>query len=249
VSTAEYAYSAEPTKNPFRYALAVWRLVRNDPSQMTHEAAIVEMGFARSRLGRRFARWEELVSHLKRDPRTAEAVRARRPFGPIVLAELEALPPGTLGRVFADHCRSRNLDPNLIHVPPSDEIGWVLNHLYQTHDVWHVVTGWDNDLPGEVGLGTFYAGQFGSPAFFGYMLALILLNVVLRRSDLGAVMAAMSEGYQAGQRAAPLFGVAWDELWEVPIEEIRSRFEVDPARIDDPTQQEGPTARTVAAVG
>jgi ubiquinone biosynthesis protein Coq4 len=249
VSTAEYAYSGEPTKNPFRYALAVWRLVRNDPSQMTHEAAIVEIGFARSRRGRRIARWEEVVAHLKSDPRTAEAVRLRRPFGPIVLAELEALPPGTLGRVFAEHCRSRNLDPNLVHVPPSDEIGWLLNHLYQTHDVWHVVTGWDNDLPGEVGLGTFYAGQLGSPAFFGYMLALILLNVVLRRSDLGAVMAAMSEGYRGGQRAAPLFGVAWDELWAVPIEEIRSRFDIDPARIVDPTSQELPSAHTVAAVG
>jgi ubiquinone biosynthesis protein Coq4 len=216
---------------------------------MTHEAAIVEIGFARSRLGRRFARWEEAVAFLKRDPRTAEAVRARRPFGPIVLAELAALPPGTLGRVFADHCRSRNLDPNLIQVPPTDEIGWLLNHLYQTHDIWHVVTGWDNDLPGEVGLGSFYAAQFGSPAFFGFMLGLILLNVVFRRSDLGAVMAAMSEGHRAGLSAAPLFGVSWDEHWEVPIDEIRARFRVDSARLVEPTLPELPTARTVAAVG
>ncbi len=37
----------------------------------------------------------------------------------------------------------------------------MLNHLYQTHDIWHVVTGWGNDLPGEVGLGGFYSAQFG----------------------------------------------------------------------------------------
>lgn len=226
MEAAAHAYSAEPTRNPFRYALAVWRVVRSDPSETTAEAAIVEMGFARSRLGRRFARWEELVSSLKRDLRTAEALRARRAFGPIVLEDLALLPPGTLGREFAEHCRSRGLDPNLVHVPPDDEIGWVLNHLYQTHDIWHVVTGWDNDLPGEVGLGTFYAGQFGSPAFFGYMLALILLNVVSRRSDLGSVMEAMSAGYRAGREAEPMFGVAWDECWEVPLDEIRARFRV-----------------------
>jgi ubiquinone biosynthesis protein COQ4 len=235
-----HAYSAEPTKNPFRYALAVWRLIRNDPSQMTSEAAIVEMGFARSRLGRRFARWEELAEALKRDPRTAEALRSRRVFGPIVLEELEVLPEGSLGRAFADHCRSRNLDPNLIHVPPDDEIGWVLNHMYQTHDIWHVISGWDNDLPGEVGLGAFYAAQFRSPAFFGFMLALILLNVVMRKSDLGAVMAAMSDGYRGGKSAEPLFGVDWDAHWNVPLAEIRSRFGIDLR--GTPAEEVGPEA-------
>jgi len=227
-----HAYSAEPTRNPLRYALAVWRLVRSDPSKSTDEAAIVEMGFARSKLGRRFARWNEMLEALKRDPRTAEALRARRAFGPIDLEALAVLPPGTLGRTFAEHCRSRDLNPNLIHVPPTDETGWMLNHLYSTHDVWHVVTGWDNDLQGEVGLGSFYMAQFGSPAFFGFMLGLILLNVVYRRDDLGAVMRAQSEGFEAGQRAKPLFGTAWDELWSEPLDEVRARFGIDePARL------------------
>jgi ubiquinone biosynthesis protein Coq4 len=229
VETTTHAYSAEPTRNPFRYLLAVWRVVRSDPTQSTEEAAIVEMGFARSRLGRRFARWEEMGAALKGDPRTADALHARRAFGPIDLARLAPLPEGTLGRVFADHCRERGLDPNLIHVPPTDEVGWMLNHLYQTHDIWHVVTGWDNDLPGEVGLGSFYAAQFRSPAFFGYMLALILLNVVFRRADLDAVMSAMSVGYRAGKQAEPLFGVDWDALWEVPLAEIRERRAVESA--------------------
>jgi ubiquinone biosynthesis protein Coq4 len=222
-----HAYSAEPTRNPFRYALAVWRLVRNDPSETTPEAAIVEMGFARSKLGRRFARWEELVDALKRDPRTAQALRERRLFGPIELDGLATLPVGSLGRSFADHCLTRDLDPNLIHVPPEDEIGWVLNHLYQTHDIWHVITGFDNDLAGEVGVGNFYSGQFGSPAFFGFMLALILGNVVWRRAELDTVMQALAHGYQAGRKAEPLFGVHWDELWEVPLEEVRARFGVE----------------------
>ncbi len=231
MAATPYRYTAEPTRNPLRYLRAVWRLVLRDPETTTPEAAIVEIGFARSKLGRRFARWQETADHLRRDPRTAAALQARRPFGPIRLEQLETLPPGTLGRVFADHCRSREIDPNLVHVPPSDEIGWILNHMYQTHDVWHVVTGWGNDLPGEVGLGAFYAAQLGNPAFFGYMVALVLLNVVRRRADLGAVFGAFSAGYQSGQRTQPLFGVHWDELWNVPIEELRSRFEIDRSTI------------------
>lgn len=224
-------YSAQPTRNPFRYAWSAFRLIRKDPTESTADAAIVEMGFARSRLGRRFARWEQTAAALRSDPRTAGALRARRSFGPIVLEDLEGLPEGTLGRVFSDHCRARGVNPNLIHVPPTDEIGWILNHLYQTHDIWHVLTGWGNDLPGEVGLGTFYCAQFRSPAFFGYMLALILLNVVTRRTDLDPIMAAMSAGYRAGRSALPLFGFEWDEHWSVPLSDLRARFGLSSAEI------------------
>jgi ubiquinone biosynthesis protein Coq4 len=231
LASTGYAYSARPTRNPFRYGLAVWRLIRRDPETTTAEAAVVEMGFARSKLGRRFARWEAVAEHLRSDPRTAPTMRARKPFGPIVLGDLEKLPEGTLGRVFADHCRARAIDPNLVHVPPDGEIGWLLNHMYQTHDIWHVLTGWGNDLAGEVGLGGFYAAQFGNPAFFGYMLALIYLNVIMRRADLGVVFEAFSAGYQAGKQTQPLFGSDWDSLWEVPIEELRGRFEIDRSRI------------------
>lgn len=231
VASTGYTYSARPVRNPFRYALAVWRLMRRDPAGTTDEAAIVEIGFARSRLGRRFARWEQTVAALEVDPRTATALRERRPFGPIVLEELEGLPPGTLGRVFADHCRARGIDPNLVHVPPTGAVGWLLNHLYQTHDIWHVVTGWGNDLPGEVGLGAFYAAQLRSPAFFGYMLALVLLNVVSRRADLDEILAALSSGYRGGRAAEPILGTAWDELWTLPLEDLRRRFAIDRSEI------------------
>jgi ubiquinone biosynthesis protein Coq4 len=177
--------------------------VRRDPTTTTADAAIVEIGFARSRLGRRFARWEDTLATLRRHPETARALRERWPFGPIDLRELEALPEGTLGRIFADHCRSRGLDPNLVYVPPTDEVGWLLNHFHQTHDIWHVVTGWGNDL----------------------------LNVVSRRADLGEVFSAFTAGWRMGQSCDPLFGVAWDELWGVPLPEVRARFLCDRAEI------------------
>ncbi len=227
MAASPYAYSATPTRNPFVYLRAVWRLIRRDPETTTKEAGIVELGFARSKLGRRFARWEEVADHLRRDARTAPALAARKPFGPIVLSDLAKLPEGTVGRVFADHCQARGIDPNLVYVPPDDEIGWILNHMYQTHDIWHVVTGWGNDLAGEVGLGGFYAAQFGNSAFFGYMLALVNLNVIMRRGDLGVVFEAFAAGYQTGKRTQPLFGLDWDALFEVPIDELRERLEVD----------------------
>ncbi len=227
MESSEYRYTARPTRNPLRYLAALVRLVLRDPETTTDDAAVVEIGFARSRWGRRFARWEQVADFLRRDPRTALALRARRTAGPIRLGELEALPEETLGRVFADHCRERRIDPNLVRVPADDEVGWILHHLYQTHDIWHVITGWGNDLRGEVGLGGFYAAQLGNPAFFGYMMALVLLNAIRRRADLGGVFEAFSAGYQAGKRTRPLFGVDWDELWSAPIDELREFFGID----------------------
>lgn len=152
----QYAYSVEPTRNPFRYLVAVWRTLR-DPTD-THEVAIVEMGFARSRLGRRFARWEDVVAGLRCDARILPAFEPRRPCEPIDLAALDRKAEGTLGRVFADHCRARGLNPNLGYIPPEGDVDWMLHHITLTHDLWHVVTGWGNDLSGETGLGGFYMG-------------------------------------------------------------------------------------------
>lgn len=225
----QYAYSAEPTRNPFRYLLAVWRTLR-DPTN-TYEVAIVEMGFARSRLGRRFARWEDVVAVLRRDPRTAPAFLARRPCEPIDLDVLAGKPEGTLGRVFADHCLRRRINPNLGYIPPDGDVDWMLHHIVLTHDIWHVVTGWGNDLAGEYGLGSFYMGQLGAPAFFGYLTGLAALSTAFRRRSFREFMDAVTAGYEMGKRAEPLFGVDWSTLWDLPVGEVRARFGLAGARV------------------
>lgn len=224
-----YAYSARPTRNPFRYLLALWRLTR-DPSA-TGEAAIVEVGFARSRLGRRFARWQALERDLAADPRTAPALARRSRLGPIDLDSLGRLPEGTLGRVFAEHCRGRGLNPNLVHVPLEESGDFVAAHLFETHDVWHVTTGWGNDELGEVGLGGFYLAQFGLP-LFGFLMALVLLNsVFFAPATLRPRLDAFVAGYGMGRRAEPLFGVEWAELWDLPLDRVRERLGLDAAGI------------------
>jgi ubiquinone biosynthesis protein Coq4 len=59
----------------------------------------------------------------------------------------------------------------------------------------------------------------------------VLFNVVSRKSDLDPILAAIGAGYRGGKSAEPLFGIAWDELWGVPIDELRARFALDSAEI------------------
>lgn len=217
-----YAYSGKPTRNPFRYLLALWRSFRDLTN--TEEVAIVEIGLARTRLGRRLARWEGIVAHLEADPRTAPMLGEKDRFGPIDLETLARLPAGTLGRVYADHCRARSLNPNLVHIPGDSREDRMLDRLYATHDVWHVATGWGNDDTGEVGLGAFYLAQLEAP-FFTILMAVIFLNTAfLAPHTLRARMDALVAGYAAGRRAEPLFGADWHALWATPLSEVRHRL-------------------------
>lgn len=223
-----YQYSSEPTRNPFRWLLAAWRVSRDLTN--TNEAAIVEIGFSRSRLGRRFAGWQQVASELARDSRLADVLVERHRLG-IDLSELAKQPPGSLGAVFAAHCQARSMNPNLVSVPADDEADFVMAHLFETHDIWHVVTGWNNDELGEIGLGGFYLAQLGLP-LIALMLALILLNTVFcAPGTLRTRMEALVIGYQMGKAAQPLFGTRWDQLWSMPVSEIRNRFALQVDRV------------------
>jgi ubiquinone biosynthesis protein Coq4 len=158
-------------------------------------------------------------------------LREERPFGPIDLDALKKLPEGTLGRVFADHCHARSLNPNLIRIPGDEPVERLLDRMYATHDVWHVATGWGNDDTGEVGLGAFYLAQLEAP-FFLFLYAIIFLNTVfLAPTTLRPRVDAFVAGYRAGRRAEPLFGMDWESLWETPLAELRQQLGLEGAEI------------------
>jgi ubiquinone biosynthesis protein Coq4 len=107
--------------------------------------------------------------------------------------------------------------------------------MIQTHDVWHVVTGWGNDEIGEYGLGGFYLAQLASPPFFGFLLSIVGLSTILRRRSFADFIEAVVAGYEMGKRAEPLFGVDWSKLWNVPLADVRQRF----ALVSDRLRGEG----------
>jgi len=171
---------------------------------------------------------EKMRDSFAMDPRGAAALR-ERPRLAVRLADLRRLPAGTLGRTYADHMTGNGLDPAAIPTLPSDgEIEFMRAHLYETHDVWHAVTGFRTDVAGELGLQAFYAAQ--SPGGLPLMLiAMGLLNAALfTLGDRERRFEAIATGWEMGKRAEPLFGVRWDELWERPIDEVRVTLGVKP---------------------
>jgi ubiquinone biosynthesis protein Coq4 len=170
---------------------------------------------------------QRMRDHFALNPGGAAALR-ERPRLQVRLAELSAMPAGTLGRVFADHMRANGLDPAAIPtLPARNELEYVQAHLYETHDVWHAVTGFNTDVAGELGLQAFYAAQApgGLPLM---LLAVGFLNTALFAIDeRERRLEAIVRGWEMGRRAAPLFGVRWGELWGRPLDEVRVGLRVD----------------------
>jgi ubiquinone biosynthesis protein COQ4 len=173
---------------------------------------------------------EKMVEHFARDAAGAAAIHDK-PRLRVDLAELTKLPEGALGRVFGDHMRANGLDPASIPtLSANDELEFVRAHLYETHDVWHAVTGFETDVAGELGLQAFYAAQ--APGGLPWMLlAMGFLNTALYAMDeREARFEAIARGWEMGRRARPLFGTRWDTLWATPIAEVRRSLGVEPYR-------------------
>lgn len=228
-----YQYENKP-RNVFRFALGLWRLMR-DPEN-TKEAGVVELTFNRSRWGKKLARWDRVAEEMVRDyPQLAPVVAARKRLARVDLDTLISLPPNTLGHALAKLEIQRGIDPNLVDpLPDNDDGEWLVAHLYETHDFWHVLTGFAFNEEGEYGVAGVYLGQLPNATFFAFMLSIVMLKTVWKDGDqLGKQFSALCEGYQIGQRSLPMVGLDWSQLWHRDLEDLRRELNITEAgRID-----------------
>jgi ubiquinone biosynthesis protein COQ4 len=215
--------------NPVQSAKMLYhfaRLVR-DPSRLGEVFEIAETLVDTNAMA-------PIVDAFRATPEGARALRERPRIGRVDMKALRALPEGTLGRAFAAHLDRNGLDPNALpmleHTP--DDGMYAHAHLYETHDVWHAVTGFGADVAGELGLQAFYLAQM--PAKLGtVLLSLGLLNTFLYAFDeRDARMREITRGWLLGRRAKTFLGMDWKALWTTPLSEVRARLNVDVDGID-----------------
>lgn len=146
------------------------------------------------------------------------------------LPKLRALPEGSFGRAAAEFFDGQGLDPGVLHHTPMAEQTDFMRfkqHMERTHDLWHVVTGFATDVPGELGLQAFSIAQIGSP--LGYLLLSAGMFHLAQDDELGArVLDELSRGWHHGKAARPFFGVDWEALFPLPLVEVRARMGLGP---------------------
>jgi ubiquinone biosynthesis protein Coq4 len=229
-----------------RGLVAFVRLMR-DPSRLNE---VFELADGMDRVHPEVVR--QMAEGFRRDEAGARALRERPRLGLPDLEALGSMAPGTLGRAFAEHMRRNGLDPAALpQRPAQDELEYVLAHLYETHDIWHAVTGFDTDVAGELGLQAFYIAQVEGR--LGLMLmAMGLLNATVSEEgfqDRRRRLDAMTRGWLLGRRARPLFGRRWDQLWERPLQEVRAELGLALDEVDSFLKGRGEEASGQEAAG
>ncbi len=173
-----------------------------------------------------------IVDALKQDPTGAAAFRDR-PRLDVDLVQLRQLAVGTLGYEFAAHMDRLGLDPAAIpKLEAPDEFNYAIAYLYDSHDVWHVVTGFPTDVAGELGLQAFYLAQFPARLAAMILLSGFANTLFVNFDDRDARMTAITRGWLLGKRASSLFGVRWSDLWSTPLTDVRARLSLDLPAVD-----------------
>jgi len=142
------------------------------------------------------------------------------------LNALLALPQDTLGHAYCSFLTRRGLTPEAFVAPSElrdEQLRYVGQRLRQTHDLWHVVTGYDTDVLGEIELQAFSFGQLRTPfAFF------VALGGVLRAPAARARLAArVVRAYRRARRAKPLSYRAWEQRFATPLADVRRELALD----------------------
>ncbi len=213
----------------WREALRALRALIRDPDDTGQVFRIVR-AFSTSALDRAFER-------MRATPGALERLAAERTLLDHLSdrAALERMPPGSLGRAYAEFTRAEAITPQGLvdasrEAPPESadrepERIRFAERLRDSHDLWHVVTGYGRDLIGEAALLAFTYRQTGNRG-----IGLIVLAAWWKAGrDLPGGRALIRDGYRRGGRAAWLPAVAWESLLERPLEDVRRELRIAPA--------------------
>ena len=170
------------------------------------------------------------LERFKALPGGAEMIEQRYPPFQPDLAALEALPEGSLGRAYAGMIRKLNYDPDFFRPrDTSSEALWLTQRIATTHDLHHVIGGFNTQSAGESGVLAITATQIGFPAY-------VLINTLasfrafrFAPTDLASVSRSIAFGNRIGLEAKPLVLQRWEEAWDKPLRQWRQELGIHSA--------------------
>ncbi len=171
------------------------------------------------------------VEFVKSDPKVAQLIAERYVPPHLDMDALLALPAGSLGHIYATYIQESGFDPNFYRkIEVQDEISYVLLRLRQTHDIWHIVTGFDTNVAGELGLKSFELAQTRRTMAFILLTGGLLSVLSKSPADLDVLLECIALGYRSGAKARPLLAQKWEEQWSKPVSEWRQELGIEVAK-------------------
>ena len=173
--------------------------------------------------------YDRLAEYLNQDPACAALIRDRYIPPSHDLNALLSLPPDSLGYIYATQMKKTGFDPNLhVGMTAQSDAEYVELRLSQTHDLWHIITGFGTSLADEIGLQAFHLPQFPYP-LATMLVASSLISTTLREpATLPQLLEVIAQGFQMGKAAKPLFAQKWEEGWEKPLTQWQAELDIQP---------------------
>lgn len=181
------------------------------------------------------------INKTKSNPKIKELMDSRYlTKEPYDLEKLLTYPQGSLGQVFARHMKHFKLDvvyyPDDIKDSKTSDISWIRQRSRETHDVWHCILGYKPDHLGEIKISSFFLQQTNAPLPAIIVLVGILVAVIKKPHLLNELFEAIIEGWQDAKKSNELLEVKWEQIWTVPITEIRDSLGI--SQRDETYEQE-----------
>lgn len=166
-----------------------------------------------------------------------EYLRSTEPYLPEILddhAMMRRTPKGSLAHAYCDFMESEGLSAAGL-VAESERAGrprfpdlveWYINRTRDTHDMFHILTGYGRDALGEASVLLFTHGQMPSQGhlLIGYAGAANIRNMV--KPSKAPVMRAVREAHRIGKGAPQLIAQPIRQLLERPLAEVRAEMKI-----------------------
>jgi ubiquinone biosynthesis protein COQ4 len=166
-----------------------------------------------------------------------EALRRTEPFLPEILddhAALRRTPKGSLAHAYCDFMEAEGLSAaGLVaefertrRPKYPDLVEWFINRSRDTHDLFHVLTGYGRDALGEQCVLLFTHGQQPSQGhlLIGYAGAFNIMRMV--KGSKAPVMGAVRQAQRTGKGAPRLIEQPIRELLQRPLEQVRREMHI-----------------------
>lgn len=139
----------------------------------------------------------------------------------IDMQELLQLPEDTLGGAYARHIVSQGFDPEAFVTP--ENLHWVDKRASLSHDVYHVITGFDGTPVGEFGLAAFAAIQYRD-LLNAFVLSHVPYFMMGYPRLIGKLMKALLKGFRMGLQSKSVFAYPFEQNWHKPVLHVRQEL-------------------------
>jgi ubiquinone biosynthesis protein Coq4 len=123
--------------------------------------------------------------------------------------------PNKVFRFIQQTLISLNFDPNFYRsIQVNSDTDYLLLRLRQTHDIWHIVTGFGVDVMGELQLKAFELSQTRRPLAIVLLLGGLFGALFSSPLSLASLWEEIVIAYNLGKNTRPFLAQKWELAWE-----------------------------------